>query len=136
MVSPRGRRIFASLLAFVAGVAVPASSVTHGFAHSHASAEAASHHEHEELSESRPDQHGQASVGAADHSREDHAHPQLDRGPAARFADHGPLTALPEAAVRLSMTGIVVDTHVAIAARPRADPGHGPPPLPRSPPLG
>ena len=125
MVSARVSRIFAVLLALLAGVAVPATSVAHGFAHSHARMESPDHH----------DEHGQASIEDADHAKGDHAHPQLDRGTAVRFVDHSPPIGLPEQTGRIGLIGIVVKTVVAAAARPRADPGDGPPPLPRSPPL-
>ena len=125
MVSARVSRGFAVLLALLAGVAVPAASVAHGFAHSHARMESPDHH----------DEHEQASIEDADHAKGDHAHPQLDRGTAVRFADHSPPIGLPEQTGRIGLIGIVVKTVVAAAARPRADPGDGPPPLPRSPPL-
>ena len=131
MVSARAYRLFASILAVLAGMGVPGTAVAHGFAH--AREKAPGHH----AVSTGPHTHHPAgrTIGDAEHSGDGHAHPQLDRGTAIRFADHGQVAAAPEIAPAFSVTTVIRETVVVAAARPRADPAHAPPPLPRSPPL-
>ena len=46
----------------------------------------------------------------------------------------GPIAAVPARAPALAPVDVIRETVVIVDARPRAEPGHDPPPLPRSPP--
>jgi hypothetical protein len=122
--------VLASILALFAGVMLPGSAVAHGLAHAHERAE-----HHDAGPRSTGDHHGELAFRADEDSGGDHVHPQMDRGTSVRFAGAALFFAAPESAVGIAATIVARETLIVPAARPRADPGHGPPPLPRSPPL-
>src|SRR5688572_33450512 len=124
MVSARAHNFLAALLAFLAGIAVPGTSIGHGIAHAHAREASPDHHT--QRSGSHSHQSEPAVVDGDDPSGHDHAHPQLDRSTAARLVDHSPIASTPVAAVDSTITGVLRETVVAAAARPRADPSRGP----------
>jgi hypothetical protein len=126
----RVRRVLASILALVAGVTLPGTAIAHGLAHAHERAE-----HHDVAAHATADHHGELAFRADDDSDREHVHPQMDRATSARFAGAEVFSAAPESTVGIAATVVVRETLIVPAARPRADPTHGPQPLPRSPPI-
>ena len=133
--SPLSRAV-AAVLAIIASLAVPGSALAHGFAHHEA-------HEHALAGEGGAHGHAAATATRAVRAAHDdgdhlgHTHPQLGYAVAKR-AESAPAPAAivpggTTLALDLTTVASTARTIVA-AARPRADPAHGPPASPRAPP--
>ena len=122
-------RAFAFLVALIAGLAAPGSAVAHGFAHHEA-------HEHA-LAHGNDAAPSRAFVADHNDDAHGHAHPQLAYAAAAKRPELAQPAAILPCGTTLALDLMSVEPaarKVVAAARPRADPAHGPPGSPRAPP--